>query len=98
MARARKPRVVKALFVAARTAAGRPALIHRATQDGDKTKCGRDLSAWSRVYLRTVPDEMDVLRCRAVACQRDEAVGGKGEVPTSVVIFPIRNGRARRPA
>ena len=49
-------------FVVARTSGGRPSLQHY-TDDHDSTACGRDISGWSRAYMRTKIKEIYCKQC-----------------------------------
>ena len=49
-------------FVVARTASGRPSLQH-ITLDLDTTKCGMDISRWSRAYSSTPIKEILCKKC-----------------------------------
>jgi hypothetical protein len=55
-------------FVVARTAGGRPSLMHETT-DLDVTTCGLDISKWSRAY-RAHP-------IKEILCRKCSTKGGK---------------------
>lgn len=49
-------------YVVARTGAGRPSLQHF-TEDHDVTVCGRDITGWSRAYMRGKIKEIFCKKC-----------------------------------
>lgn len=58
------------MFVIARTAKGRPTLMHQlGTNTYARTACGQDVSAWSRSYHDSVIE--------AVFCKKCKAIGGR---------------------
>lgn len=53
-------------YVVARTASGRPACQHKISlQDKDVTRCGHNMSQWSRQYTK---ERLDAILCKQKAC------------------------------
>lgn len=52
------------MFILARTAHGRPSLQHVLVEDfSDETRCGLDVSQWSRAYQATAIKEILCKKC-----------------------------------
>lgn len=52
------------MWILARTAKGRPTLMHQLVEDyGDKTSCGTDVTSWSRAYRASPIKEIACIKC-----------------------------------
>lgn len=60
---------LKDVWVIARSAAGRPCLIHKLLDgQAERTACGRDVSGWSRSFIARRP-ALEILLCLSRACR-----------------------------
>lgn len=52
------------MWVIARTATGRPTLMHQLEEDyGDRSSCGLDVTQWSRAYKAEPIKEIACIKC-----------------------------------